>query len=69
MTSLKSLALNSNFASASSNETMGLESKAAGCLLPQLAATPFAFRYLENLDLSGTVVGAPGVTFRTLNSW
>ena len=61
MTSLKSLALNSNFASASSNETMGLESKAAGCLLPQLAATPFAFRYLENLDLSGTVVGAPGI--------
>ena len=40
---------------------MGLESKAARCLLPQLAATPHCFRYLENLDLSGTTVGAGGV--------
>ncbi|KAH8097707.1 hypothetical protein JL720_610 [Aureococcus anophagefferens] len=42
-----------------------LASKTAGCVAgrvsSKLAATPFAFRYLENLDLSGTVVGAPGI--------
>ena len=34
---------------------------AAGCLLPQLAATPQCFRYLQNLNLSGTRVTSSGV--------
>ncbi len=41
--------------------TDGLDAMAAGCLLPQLAATPQCFRYLQNLNMSGTRINAQGV--------